>query len=182
MRKHTEIRLSGSGGQGLLLSARILAQAFADEGASVSQSQSYEPTSRGGLSRADLVIDEQTPDFPLTEKLDYLLVLHQCAAGASDGIINDTMIALIDSELVSDPPKGKYTTISLPLTRTAREIGNVRIANIVALGALAGISNMIDRERLEDTVRKGVPPRFLDLNLEALEAGYRLAEESQSTN
>ena len=178
MSKHTEIRLSGSGGQGLLLSARILAQAFANEGASVSQSQSYEPTSRGGLSRADLVIDEKTPDFPLAEKLDYLLILHQCAAGASEGILSDDTVALVDSELVTEPPKGKFAVKTLPLTRTAREIGNVRIANIVALGALAGLSKMIDRERLEDTVRKGVPPRFLDLNLEALEAGYRLAEES----
>ncbi|PLX42444.1 MAG: pyruvate ferredoxin oxidoreductase [Hyphomicrobiales bacterium] len=179
MTKHLEIRLSGSGGQGLLLSARILAQAFASEGASVSQSQSYEPTSRGGLSRADLVIDGVRPDFPLAEKLDYLLVLHQCAAGASDEIINDDMTALIDSELVTEPPAGKFKVKALPLTRTAREIGNVRIANIVALGALAGLSRMIDRERLEDTVRKGVPPKFLDLNLEALEAGYRLAEESR---
>ena len=60
-----EIRFSGSGGQGLILAARILAAALVAQGRNVAQSQSYEPVSRGGLSRSDLVISDGEADFPL---------------------------------------------------------------------------------------------------------------------
>ena len=65
MGKQLEIRLSGSGGQGLILAAGILAEALVAEGRSAAQSQSYEPTSRGGLSRSDLVVSDGEADYPL---------------------------------------------------------------------------------------------------------------------
>ena len=68
--EHCEIRFSGSGGQGLILSARTLATALTLDGKKVAQSQSYEPTSRGGLSRSDLVVAQETVDYPLVTKLD----------------------------------------------------------------------------------------------------------------
>ena len=64
MSNELQIRLSGSGGQGLQLSARVLAAAFADEGRIVALSQSYEPTSRGGVSRSDLVVGDGLVDYP----------------------------------------------------------------------------------------------------------------------
>ena len=82
MADELEIRLSGSGGQGLILAAGILAEAFVSEGRTVAQSQSYEPTSRGGLSRSDLVVSDGEADFPLVSELDYLVVLDQVAVAA----------------------------------------------------------------------------------------------------
>ena len=60
-----EIRFGGTGGQGLQLSAKLLADALSEQGLNVARSQSYEPTSRGGISRADLVISHDALDFPL---------------------------------------------------------------------------------------------------------------------
>src|SRR5664279_2301087 len=74
-----EMRLGGTGGQGLLLSAKILADALAAGGKRVAQSQTYEPTSRGGFCNADLVISDVEVDFPLTTALDYLVLLDRLA-------------------------------------------------------------------------------------------------------
>jgi len=172
----TEIRFSGAGGQGLQLSAKILATALTKEGKSVAQSQSYEPTSRGGLSRSDLVVGEGEVDYPLATELDYLLVLDDAAANASEGMINKDSWVLVDSRRVTTKQKeGKIK--SLAFTDTALSLGNGRVANIVALGTLMGLSGLCTAETMEDTIRTMVPPKFQELNLEAFAKGLELAEE-----
>ena len=166
-----EIRFSGSGGQGLILAARILSSALVSEGRNVAQSQSYEPVSRGGLSRSDLVVSDGEADFPLGSKLGFLLVLDTAAAEASTDLLDESSVVLVDSELVTDPPVGDFKTHSLPFTETARKLGNKRVANIVALGALAGSSNICGAESLDAAVRAMTPAKFSDLNMEALAAG-----------
>lgn len=175
----TQIRFSGSGGQGLLLSAKILAGVLADAGKNVAQSQSYEPVSRGGLSRADLVVTDGEAAFPLSNRLDYLLILHSAAVGASDPLLDKTSVVLVDSELVPSPPNGNFTVHSLPFTETARKLGNKRVANIVALGALVSISGICPEEALEAIVKSKTPAKFTRLNLEALEAGRLLVQPAE---
>ena len=100
-----EIRLSGAGGQGLQLSAGILAEALVLEGRTVAQSQSYEPTSRGGLSRSDLVVGDEAPDYPLATALDLLLILDNCAAEASTDLLKPDAVVLADTTRVPEPPR-----------------------------------------------------------------------------
>ncbi len=170
-----EIRFSGSGGQGLILSARILAAALVDQGHNVAQSQSYEPVSRGGLSRSDLVVSSGEAAYPLSSGLDYLLVLDGAAAQASDALLNDDSLVLVDSELVPDPPKGAFRTVALPFTETARALGNKRVANIVALSALVSLSGVCPEDVLERVAKSRTPPKFARLNMEALGAGREMA-------
>lgn len=173
---NTEIRFSGSGGQGLILSAKILASALVDEGKNVAQSQAYEPVSRGGLSRSDLVVSTGEAAFPLGSGLDYLLVLDKAAATASDGIMNKGALVLFDAELVPNPPKGDFTVKGLPFLDTARKLGNKRVANIVALGALVKMSSICTEATLEKIVKSKSPAKFLRLNMEAMKAGLALGE------
>ena len=98
--KEIQIRLSGTGGQGLQLSAKMLAEALIQEGRQIAQSQSYEPTSRGGLSRADLVIGEEIPDYPLVTNLNALLILDQLAADASTHLLQSGGVVITDSTMV----------------------------------------------------------------------------------
>jgi 2-oxoglutarate ferredoxin oxidoreductase subunit gamma len=170
-----EIRVSGSGGQGLLLSAHILAHALILEGRKVAQSQSYEPTSRGGMSRSDLVISDENVDYPLATALDYVLILDDVAARASTGLLKPDATVLVDAERVQAPPTGEFTVHRLPFSETARAVGSERAANMVALGALVEISQICSRESLEQAIRTDTPEKFLELNLEALHKGYRLA-------
>jgi 2-oxoglutarate ferredoxin oxidoreductase subunit gamma len=74
-------------------------------------------------------------------------------------------------------PKGSYRLRDLPLIRTAIDLGSERVANIVALGALAAISKICELPSLERSVRAETPKSFLDLNLDALAAGYRLGSQ-----
>lgn len=169
-----QVRLSGSGGQGLILSGRVLAAALVLEGKRVAQSQSYEPTSRGGLSRSDLVIGNEIPDYPLVTALDYLLILDDCAAAASTTVLRPGATVLTDDLHVTEPPSGDFTVHRLPLAETARALGNVRATNMVALGALVGLTGICARASLELAVRGGVPKRFVELNLTAIDEGRQL--------
>lgn len=169
-----EIRLSGAGGQGLQLSARIFARAFSDEGKIVAQSQSYEPTARGGLSLSDLVVGMSEPDYPLATRIDFMLILDQVAVKSADGMISDDALVITDARLVTSPPKGDFRVLALPITETAIGLGNLRVANIVALGALTGESSLCSRESMEAAIREYVPAKLTDLNIRAFREGLNL--------
>ncbi len=173
--KTFEMRFSGAGGQGLQLCAKIFSRALTGEGYHVSMSQSYEPTSRGGLSRADIVAGDGTPDYPLTTDLDTVLILDQAAAEASDGIIRDDAMVIVDPRRTKSPPQGKFTVIELPLSETAISLGSERITNVVATGVIAELSDDIKLEIVEDALRSISPKKFLQLNMDALQAGVDLA-------
>ena len=174
-----EVRFSGSGGQGLQLSAKILAHALNLAGKRVAQSQSYEPTSRGGLSRSDLVVSDGVAGFPLVTSLDYLVVLDQSALAISLDLLKDQSIVIADTRHVPEPPQGAFSVYHLALSGTALKLGNERVSNIITLGALIGLGDICSYEILEEAVRTGVPPKFLTLNLEAVGEGYRMAQEQK---
>ncbi len=173
--EHFEIRLSGIGGQGLILGALVLAEALIAEGYKVAQSQAFEPVSRGGVSRSDLVVGKAAPEYPLATELDLLLVLDQCAVEVSEGLVRPGGLVVVDAEQVPRPPGGDVVIHALPLLETARRVGNVRVANMAALGAMARLGALCPPETLQSVVRENIPPAFLDASLEALALGDALA-------
>lgn len=173
-----EVRFSGSGGQGLQLCAKLLSAALAREGKTVAASQAYEPTSRGGLSRSDMVVsDTGAAEYPLVTALNYLVVLDNAAVGVSEGLVREDGLVLTDARRVDKFPKGKYRVVAMPFSETAIRLGNERVANVIALAALVALTGACSRETLEQTIRSGTPPKFLDLNIEAMQAGFTLADE-----
>lgn len=176
-----EIRIGGTGGQGLILCAKMLADALSASGKRVAQSQTYEPTSRGGYCNSDLVISDREVDFPLATALDCLVLLDRMAINPSWRLLKPGALVIADTRLCPELPEGKYRTHHLPLSRSAIELGSERVANIVALGALAALSGVCERKSLEQAVRAETPKSFLDLNLDALAAGYRLGEQTSPT-
>ena len=169
-----EIRLSGTGGQGLILAAKMLADAQASEGRHVAQSQSYEPTSRGGLSLSDLVSGDGPLAYPLVTGLDLVVILAQEAVPASDGLVGADTLVLVDQDQVTATPPAATNVHQLPLTRTARRLGSPRVANVVSLGALAELHPVCDHQSLEAAVERHTPARFRRLNLVALSEGRSL--------
>jgi len=169
-----EIRFAGAAGQGIVLAARILSQTLSRDGKEVAQSQSYEPTSRGETSRSDVVIGNGTLDYPLATQLDVLVLLDEVGLGASSVPIKRGGMVLSDAKRVASPPVGDFTRHDFPFAEIARALGNERAANMVALGALAGLSGLCPKDSLEQTVRSETAKAFLDLNLRAVREGYRL--------
>ena len=173
-----EIRIAGTGGQGLILAAKMLADALAAGGRRVAQSQTYEPTSRGGYCNSDLVASDAEVDYPLATALDALVLLDRMAVAPSWPLLRPGALVIADTRLCPELPAGDCRALHLPMTRTAIELGSERVANIVALGALAALAGLCDRETLERAVRSETPRAFLDLNMDALAAGLRLAQQT----
>ncbi len=174
----TQIRFSGSGGQGLILSARILAAALAAAGRFVAQSQAYEPTSRGGLSRSDLVVSDREVEYPLATSLDIAVILDQVAVAPAAPLLRPDTVVLADADLVGAPPKRPERVFALPVTAAARAAGSARVANILALGALAELTDLIAPESLRGEMLALVPPRFREMNAQAFDAGREMARKA----
>lgn len=171
----TEIRLAGSGGQGLILGMHILFRALGLEGKHAAQSQSYEPTSRGGFCYSDVIVTGGGADYPLVTRLDMMAGLSQTGVDRSIGLVKPGALVIVDERLVPEPPKTGFHLHVLPIMTRAVEVGSPRVANIIALGALVGLSGLCSRQSLEEAVRRETPKKFAGLNLAAVAEGFALA-------
>lgn len=167
-----EIRLAGSGGQGLILGMHILFRALGLEGKRAAQSQSYEPTSRGGFCYSDVIVAGDAADYPLVTGLDMIAGLSQIGLDRSMAMVKPGALVVVDERLVPKPPIKGFDVHSLPISHRAVELGSPRIANIIALSALVRLSRVVSRKSLEEAVRLETPRKFADLNLAAVEAGF----------
>jgi 2-oxoglutarate ferredoxin oxidoreductase subunit gamma len=175
MSSRYEIRLAGSGGQGLILAGIILAEAAGVyDGKFVCQTQSYGPEARGGASKAEVVISDAAIDYPKAIRPDVLLALNQKSLEAFSADLKPGGLLLVDADLVKEVPGGRV--IALPFTRIARELGRAMAANIVALGALAQLTGAVSLESLTAAVLARVPKGTEDLNRQALAAGVAAAQ------
>lgn len=177
-----QIQLSGSGGQGLVLAGIILAAAAITDGRYVIQTQSYGPEARGGASRAEVIIGSQLIDYPRVEKPDVLLSLTQEACSKYLPFVHGHGLVIVDSLLVEKVPQTSAEVLRLPVIQTARyDIGKEVVANIVALGALNAVANLVSWPSLVAAVVAKVPAGFTELNQHALEAGRALVMRLQAT-
>ncbi len=184
--KHTEfqdiyeIRLSGSGGQGLIFVGTVLAEAIGIyDGKNVTQTQSYGPEARGGASRSDIVVSRSEIYYPKTTKLDLLLALTQeacdqyCLALKEDGIL------IIDSSLVTQLPLREV--LGFPFTQIAKEkLKTPIVANIIALGTIGALTKIVSKKALIEAVKKRAPKGTEELNLKALELGFGLPRKRRN--
>ncbi|MDR0497655.1 MAG: 2-oxoacid:acceptor oxidoreductase family protein [Treponema sp.] len=171
----TEFRLSGSGGQGLLLAGIVLSEAAILEDKNVVQTQSYGPEARGGSSKAEVVISETDIDYPKATDPDYLLAL-TADAYKNYGSLQGKGIIIVDSSIPLEPLI-KAKTITVPILETAKKIGKSIVTNIVALGVVGGLSGIVKPETLERAVLDRVPRGTEELNVAALKAGFELASK-----
>ena len=175
-----EFRLSGSGGQGLILAGKILAEAAAIfDGKNATQSQSYGPEARGGSSRSEVIVSDEEIDYPKAVNIDLLLCFTQEACDKYCKDVKDGGILLVDKNYVTNTPKGTFKTYSLPITEIAEtKMGKALVANIVALGVITRLTGIISQQAVESAILSRVPKGTEELNLKAFNAGIELAEQS----
>ncbi len=179
MSKRYEIRFSGAGGQGLITAGIILAEAACiNEGKHAVQSQSYGPEARGGASKSEVIISDEPIDYPKATIVDACLAMTQEAADKYANGIKEGGVLLLDSDFVKNEPKGNFKIYKFPITRTAKEdVGREIVANVVALGAMIALTDIVARESGEKAVLAKVPEAFLDLNKKAYSTGYDKVKE-----
>jgi 2-oxoglutarate ferredoxin oxidoreductase subunit gamma len=179
-RRRVEIRCSGSGGQGILLAAAIIAEAAAALGKRVVQTQSYGPEARGGASKAEVIVADEPIDYPEVRHPDVSLVLSEAAYLKYASDTKPGGLLIYDSGLVEvGPGATSVVRCGLPFTQVASdELGKKVVTNIVALGALARVSEVLPSDAVRDAVLSRVPGRFRELNEQAFDLGLRLGEEA----
>lgn len=171
--KHSEIILAGSGGQGLILSGIILAEAAILEGRNVVQTQSYGVASRGGLSLAEVIVDADEIIFQQVRRPDCVLALTEEAAKKFESWGAKGVTVLYDSTLAK-ARSGEHF-IGLDFTRRASELGNAGSVNILALAAVAAFTGVVKIASLERLLRQRFRGAALELNLKLLALGRELA-------
>jgi len=177
MNKNYEIRLSGSGGQGLILAGIILARAAVIDKHKVTQTQSYGPESRGGYSRADVIISDREIYFPEATNFNCLLALTQEACDKYLFDLRDNGILIIDTTYVKNLALAADNTYELPFTEIAMEkLGSPISTNVLSLSFLVKVTGIVSESALELSLRESVKPAFVDLNLKAMKLGFDLAK------
>lgn len=167
-----QIRLSGSGGQGVITAAIILAEAAVEEGRQAVQSQSYGPEARGGASKAEVIISDKPIYHPKVLAPGLVLAMTQKAADKYYKDLRADGTLVLDTDLVPEPPDFAHI-IRIPITKLAVEkVGRALFANIVALGALVHITGLVDFETIKKCVAHRVPPHTVDKNMQALQIGW----------
>jgi 2-oxoglutarate ferredoxin oxidoreductase subunit gamma len=174
-----EIRLSGSGGQGLILMGIILAEAIGIyDGKFVAQTQSYGPEARGGSSKSEVIVSDEEIDYPKAMQPDLLLAMNQKSCDDFYPDLKPEGLLIVDSTFVTQVPTLK--AFQIPFTRMARERFNREVvANIIALGALTQLSPIISSKAVESAVLARVPKGTEKLNRDALKAGIAAAKQAK---
>jgi 2-oxoglutarate ferredoxin oxidoreductase subunit gamma len=168
-----EIRIAGFGGQGIVLTGHIVGQAASiyDSGFATF-TQSYGPESRGGSCTAEVVISDEPIDYPYVQSPQVLIILSQEAYAKYVNSLPKGTLVVIDSDLVKPGPSHNPVSLSIPATRMARETGRTVVANIIMLGFLAAVSDLVSTEALRKSILASVPKGTGDFNMKAFELGY----------
>jgi len=173
-----EVRFSGYGGQGIILSAVILGRAAAlyDEKYAV-QTQVYGPEARGGASMGQVVIDDLPILYPEVTDPDIYIIMSQQGFEKYGVAAREDAVMVLDADLVRSRPVCRYHEI--PATAEAKEnLGREIVANIVMMGALVAITGVVSREAIERAVLDSVPKGTESLNTRALKRGFELGEQA----
>ncbi len=177
MSRRLDLRLSGSGGQGVILATIILAEAALLAGKKAVQSQAYGPEARGGMCKAETIVSDDPIWFTKIQTPNFLLALTQQALDNFAGNVSDDAVIMIDSSLTLPKCLEGKKVYSLPILDTAAEkVGRAMTANIVAVGAINKALNIVSHEDILKAVHMHVPKGTEELNTKALLAGEALLD------
>ncbi len=169
------IRFSGFGGQGVILSGVILGYAALLDGKNAIQTQSYGSSARGGACKCDVIISDTDIHELEPSQIDILISFSQPAYDKFSHSLKAGGQLFVDSDLVQSH-KHTAETYAIPATDIAfKEMSNKIIANIVMLGCLSAHTKLISAESMEKSVRRYVPDKFTETNIKAFRRGMELA-------
>lgn len=173
-----EVRLSGSGGQGLILAGIILAESAIISNLNAIQTQSYGPEARGGASKSEVIISSQEINFPKIINPNILVCLTEKSLNEYLKDVDKDGIIIADSSIgVEYSDNTKF--YKFPIIESSKEaVGSNIAANMVALGVISGIIKEIDKENIKKSIMKRVPKGTEELNITAFEKGINLFKNS----
>jgi len=179
MAKRQELRLCGYGGQGIILAGYIIGQAASIyDGEYATFIQDYGPEARGGMCRADVVISDKPILYPYISAPSILVSMFQSAYDKYCPKNRKDAIVIIDSVLVKPTQQRGRKLLTIPATRMAENLGRANVANVVMLGFLTAVTNIVSLEAMHKSILASVPKHSEGLNMKAFERGYAYGLES----
>lgn len=172
---------SGSGGQGIMSAGIMLAQAAIDESKHATYLPEYGPEQRGGSAKCTVIISEADIISPLTKKCDNLICMNEQAYKKFAGDLKaGGLLVLNSSRIKNQELRDDVKILSVPVDDIALELGNVRVANIVLIGALIGATDIVSKDIFIKSLEakfKDKKPGILEINLLALQKGVELGKD-----
>jgi len=173
-----EILITGFGGQGIILAGNILGKAATihDE-KHATLTQAYGPEARGGSCSAQVVISDEEILYPYVEQPQVLVCMSQEGYTKNVSLLGAGGLLIWDTNLVkTDDLDPGWTTYHIPATRFAEELGARMMANIVMMGFLSAVSDLVAPESLRKAVLSSVPPHTKEKNAAAYDRGREYGE------
>jgi 2-oxoglutarate ferredoxin oxidoreductase subunit gamma len=167
---------AGFGGQGIVSLGQIWVYCAMKEGKNVTFFPFYGAEKRGGIARASVIVSDEEIDSPLVTVPDSALVMNSDSLPLCEGILKSGGILLVNSSLVKEAPKRTdIRVVNIEASGLAEKTGNIRFANMVALGAMAKLTGALTITGIEEILKKFFSAdkhRFIPKNVEAIESGY----------
>jgi len=178
--RRLEIVISGSGGQGVILAGKLLAETAAVYGGMQTvMVPCFGPEVRGGFSAAELIIDSNPIDYPRITRPDVLIALSEEGMTRYAPTLRPKGLLLVNETLVKDGFSDFKNTFAAPFTSVAiKKLKTQVVTNMIALGALSAVSRLVSPGDLKLTIEKYVPPKVLRLDRKAVDMGFEMASGS----
>lgn len=171
MRK-TEVRISGQGGQGVVMAGQILGRAAVYDGKNAVQTQSYGAEARGSVAKSEIIISDSKIGFPVVRKCDVLVAMSQEALDKYWKDLKKNSIIIVDSTYAKKIPKTKAKTYKIPATEEAERMFKTKMyANMVILGALTKIIGIISPKAMKKAIEDTLGKKFASTNKQAYNRG-----------
>ena len=179
-KQETKIIIAGFGGQGIVLIGNVIARAAVIEGKNVIGMVSYGAEMRGGTANASVVISDDEIFNPFVAHPDRAIILNQPSLDRFESQVEKDGLILMNTSMIKrGPQRTDLKCIKVDATQIAREVGNLRVANIVSVGAFIEHTNLLSMSSIAQAIEdlfSNKNPKLVEINLKALHTG---AEQSQ---
>lgn len=175
----TEVRITGYGGQGVILSAYIIGKAASIyDNKNATMTQSFGPEARGSACSAQLIVSDKRILYPYLTQPNILIAMSQEGYKKYETGLDKNGVLIIEQDLVKPPEAIKDTVkiYSCPATRIAENLGRKLVLNIVMVGFFTKVTKLINVEAMKEAVKTSVPKGTESLNLKAFEAGFNFSK------
>jgi 2-oxoglutarate ferredoxin oxidoreductase subunit gamma len=180
---HEEIIISGFGGQGALFAGQLLTYTGMDEGCHVSWIPSYGPEMRGGTAHCTVILSDDDIGSPIIRQPSVCIVMNPPSMDKYDPLVRPGGLLVVNSTLVrARSQRNDITVIYVPANELAAELGNVKMANVVLLGAMLGAREILSIASIKRTMDEHIPQRrkhIIAPNKRALDRGVQYVREPQ---
>lgn len=175
--ERTEVRVTGYGGQGVVLISTVIGRAWAvHAGKHAAMIQSFGPEARGSACSATLAMSETEVLYPYVRHPDVLVAMSSEGYELYRKELKDGGTLIYESNLVKPKPQPGRRDFGIPSTRIAESLGRVLVQNVVMLGFFSAITKLVPMEAMQEALRRSVPAGTEELNMKAFEKGRAYAE------